>query len=57
MQMPALFMQQNAIEEAMQEEEHQRDHKYIQAAQWAKNNIIVYAWTQVSLLPLWSTPQ
>jgi hypothetical protein len=55
--MPALFTQQNAIEEAMQEEERQRDRKHIQAAQWAKNNVIVYAWTQVSLLPPWSTPQ
>ncbi|KAG2145728.1 hypothetical protein BD769DRAFT_1346769, partial [Suillus cothurnatus] len=51
MQMPVLFMQQNAIEEAMQEEERQRDCECIQAAQQAKNNIIVYAWTQDGMEP------
>ncbi|KAG2738134.1 hypothetical protein P692DRAFT_20640560, partial [Suillus brevipes Sb2] len=45
-QMPALFTQQNAVEEAIQEEERQREHERIQAAQRAKNNVIVYAWTQ-----------
>jgi hypothetical protein len=45
--MPAMFTQQNTIEESIQEEERQRDHECLQAAQHAKNNIIIYAWIKV----------
>ncbi|KAG2037614.1 hypothetical protein BDR03DRAFT_1010659 [Suillus americanus] len=51
-QMPALFTQQNAIEESIQEEEQQRDHERLQAVQCAKNNIIIYAWIKDGTEPI-----
>ncbi|KAG2125819.1 hypothetical protein DEU56DRAFT_916320 [Suillus clintonianus] len=51
-QIPALFTQQNAIEESIQEEERQRDRERLQAAQRAKNNIIIYAWIKDGTEPI-----
>lgn len=54
-QLPVLFTQQNTIEESIQEEEWQRDHKHLQAAHRGKNNIIVYAWIKVRVALLNAT--
>ncbi|KAG2356679.1 hypothetical protein BDR07DRAFT_1380625 [Suillus spraguei] len=42
----------NAIEESIQEEEQQRDHERLQAAQHAKNNDIVYACIKDGIKPI-----
>ncbi|KAG1726063.1 uncharacterized protein EDB91DRAFT_1086884 [Suillus paluster] len=52
MQMPAIFMQQNACEEEMNEERHQCELERLQAAAQEKNTVVVYAWIQNGVEPI-----
>ncbi|KAG1727915.1 hypothetical protein EDD22DRAFT_961155 [Suillus occidentalis] len=51
-QMPAIFTQQNAREEEMNEDRHQRELEHLQAAAREKNTVVVYAWTQNGAEPV-----
>ncbi|KAG0700380.1 hypothetical protein DFH29DRAFT_1080705 [Suillus ampliporus] len=51
-QMPAIFTQQNAREEEMNEDRRQHELERLQAATWEKNTVVVYAWTQNGVKPV-----
>ncbi|KAG1788960.1 uncharacterized protein HD556DRAFT_1538510 [Suillus plorans] len=50
--MPAIFTQQNAREEEMNEERRQCELERLQAAAREKNTVVVYAWTQNGVEPI-----
>ncbi|KAG2095666.1 uncharacterized protein F5147DRAFT_778570 [Suillus discolor] len=51
-QMPAIFTQQNAHEEELQEDRCQQDLERVQAAQREKNTVVVYAWSEDGIEPV-----
>ncbi|KAG0698729.1 hypothetical protein DFH29DRAFT_790405, partial [Suillus ampliporus] len=51
-QMPAIFTQQNACEEEMNEDRRQHELERLQAAAREKNTVVVYAWTQNGVEPV-----